>query len=271
MKSISIFHVDAFADEVFSGNPAAICPLDGWLADGLMQAIAAENNLSETAFFVYEESLLESSLLRWFTPTVEVEFCGHATLAAAHVVFTRLDQKRQEISFNTRRGLLTVRRRESGYYQMDFPCEEIVSCELPAGLAEALGCAAQEVYRGPNLMVVCQSQQEVAQLTPDMAALADLCRRENNVGVIATALGEGEIDFVSRFFAPAHGIDEDPVTGSAHCMLTPYWSERLAKKQLKARQISSRGGTLLCAHDGARVILQGKCVDYMNGEIKIVV
>ena len=264
-KSIAIFQVDAFADDVFSGNPAAICPLEDWLDDDLMQAIAAENNLSETAFFVDSAH----PRLRWFTPKVEVEFCGHATLAAAHVALTKLGKNRDEIKFNTRRGELSVHRREGGWYEMDFPREPYARCDLPAGFAAALGHRPQEIYKGANLMAVYQNRQEIAGLAPDMAALADLCRREDNVGVIATSLGEGDIDFVSRFFAPAHGVDEDPVTGSAHCMLAPYWSERLAKRELKARQISSRGGSVLCALKGERVWLRGKCVDYMKGEIKI--
>ena len=174
MTSISVFQVDAFTDRVFSGNPAAICPLASWLADDVMQQIAAENNLSETAFFVYEEK----PHLRWFTPSAEVEFCGHATLAAAHVIFTRLDADRNEISFITRRGLLTVRRGAQGWYEMDFPQEEYRSREIPAGLAEALGREPVEIYQGSNMLAVYETQQDIAALAPDMVKLAALCRRE---------------------------------------------------------------------------------------------
>ncbi len=272
MKSIPIFQVDAFADDVFSGNPAGVCPLDDWLDDALMQSIAAENNLPATAFFVDGAE----PRLRWFSPIVELGFCGHATLASAHIALTKLGKDRDHISFTTQRGLLSVRRCAANNYEMDLPREDYTRCDLNlAGFAEAMGCAPQELYRGANLMAVYRSGQEIAALAPDMRRLADLCRRENNVAIIATAAaaaaGAGEVDFVSRVFEPAHGVDEDQVTGSAHCMLTPYWSQNLAKQRLVARQLSKRGGAILCALKDERVILRGRCVDYMRGEIKIVI
>lgn len=236
---IPIYQLDAFTEALFSGNPAAVCPLEGWLSDDLMQAIAAENNLSETAFLVAEGG---GYGLRWFTPTVEVDLCGHATLAAAHLLLNHLGHGGDGVAFETRSGTLAVKR-DGGALAMDFPAlppgERI---EAAPGFAAALGGRPAELYKirevhgAPYLLALFGSAAEVARLAPNFAALG--------ANVIATAPG-GEADFVSRFFAPVSGIDEDPVTGSAHCTLTPFWAERLGKSSLKARQISARGGEML--------------------------
>ena len=258
---ITLYQVDAFADRVFAGNPAAICPLDSWLPDQTMQAIAAENNLSETAFFVPKG---EDFDLRWFTPAVEVDLCGHATLASAYVIFTALDATRREVRFHTRSGVLTVAR-DGDSLVMDFPAQPPEDCDLPANLTEALGrapigCLATDFH----YVAVFGAESDIVALDPDMAALMALDR----FAVIATALGD-QVDFVSRYFAPQRGIPEDPVTGSAHCVLTPYWARRLDKAELTARQVSRRGGALRCALDGDRVRIGGKAVPFMRGTITL--
>lgn len=257
-----LYQVDAFADRVFEGNPAAVVPLSEWPADALMQAIAAENNLAETAFFVREG---EGYRLRWFTPMVEVDLCGHATLASAHVLFAHLGHAQPEIRFETRSGTLTVRR-EGDLLAMDFPAAKPKPYPAPAEIAAALGGNARVWLKTSHLMAVFDSAGDVAALAPDFVALRHLLA-PLNAGLMATAPGTDGIDFVSRFFAPVHGIDEDPVTGAAHCTSVPYWSVKLGKNDLVARQISKRGGTLLCTHAGERVILRGRCADYMKAEI----
>jgi PhzF family phenazine biosynthesis protein len=257
-----IFQVDAFATSLFSGNPAAVMPMKTFPADSVMQAIAAENNLAETAFLVPEG---RDYRLRWFTPTVEVPLCGHATLASAAVVMERLDAGRHEVTFHCASGPLRVTRQGTDYI-MDFPVRLFESTSAPGGLAAALGATALEVYVNAfNYMVVVEDARTLRGLEPDMAAIARLDRS----GVIVTSPGEGAYDFVSRYFAPAKGIPEDPVTGSAHCMLAPYWSRRLGKTQLRAFQASRRGGAVACRLRGDRVELEGGCVFYLEGTVEI--
>jgi predicted PhzF superfamily epimerase YddE/YHI9 len=260
---LPIYQVDAFAEKLFGGNPAAICPLAEWLPDATMQAIAAENNLAETAFFVREGA---DYALRWFTPAVEVDLCGHATLASAHVVFSLLEPERSSVNFRTlKAGVLTVAR-QADMLMMDFPARPAVAVEPPAGLLAALGGSPREVLKARDHMVVYGSAAEVAALAPDLGALA---RIEDCWAAIVTAPGEDDADFVSRFFAPAKGVPEDPATGSSHCTLVPYWAARLGKRELKARQLSRRVGTLFCAQNGDRVAIGGRAVLYLKGEIAI--
>jgi predicted PhzF superfamily epimerase YddE/YHI9 len=259
---LPMYQVDAFTDSLFGGNPAAVCPLDAWLPDPVMQAIAAENNLAETAFFVPESG---DYALRWFTPTVEVDLCGHATLASGHVVFSYLEPQRAAVGFRTMKaGTLTVGRRGDRLI-MDFPARPAVPCEPPAGLLAALGGAPREVLRARDHLVVYDTAAEITALKPDLVALANV----ECWAAIVTAPGDNGIDFVSRFFAPAQGIPEDPVTGSAHCTLVPYWAERLGRTELEARQLSRRGGALHCAFSGDRVSIGGKAVVYLEGSISL--
>ncbi len=256
-----IYQVDAFTSQLFAGNPAAVIPLKEWLPDAIMQQIAAENNLSETAFFTKEE---EGYRLRWFTPTTEVELCGHATLASAHVLFEEMDYNKNEIIFKTRSGLLTVAK-TAGALSMNFPADEMEAVEGPAVLFQALGLQrVDEVYKSDDYMIVLSSEEEVANVQPDFRILYDVDAR----GVIVTAPGK-TVDFVSRFFAPQSGVNEDPVTGSAHTKSAPYWSKRLGKKELKAQQISERGGHLTCIIKDDRVEIKGQTVTYLRGEIEL--
>lgn len=271
---LKLFQVDAFAERPFEGNPAAVCPLDRWLDDALLQAIAEENNLSETAFFV--PAAISSAggasptgefELRWFTPRVEVDLCGHATLAAAYVLFESLGYRGGTIRFRSRSGPLVVERSPEGL-RMDFPVAQPEPCDPPAGLEAALGARPREVLAAFDYLAVFDSEDDVRALSPDFARLAELDRR----GVVTTApAGEpgAGIDFVSRGFFPNVGIDEDPVTGSAHCELAPYWSRRLGKRAVRGRQLSRRGGLVLCEVAGGRVFLTGKAVRYLEGEIVI--
>lgn len=264
---LDLFQVDAFAARPFEGNPAAIVPLKAWLSEEQMLAIAAENNLAETAFFVPEG---DGFGLRWFTPTVEVELCGHATLATAHVILRHLEPDREDVSFDTRSGKLTVSRGTDGRLVMDFPARPSKPTPEPKDLGAMLGAQPRMVLSGTNLIVVFDSAADVARLKPAFEPLARFTEPRNQ-GVIATAAGdEGSgFDFVSRFFAPAHGINEDSVTGSAHCDLMPFWTKKLKKDVLVARQISARGGTLWCRLAGDRVFLEGTCADYLKGTINI--
>jgi PhzF family phenazine biosynthesis protein len=257
--TIPLYQLDAFADRPFAGNPAAVCPLDAWPPDDRMQAIAAENNLSETAFFVRRPD--GDYDLRWFTPAIEVDLCGHATLASAHVVLNRLTPDARSVTFHTRSGPLTVAR-DGDRLVMDFPAQPPAPGAVP-GLAEALGAAPAEVQVGRYAVAVFDDAAAVAALDPDFRAIARL----DPPFVVATAPGD-DCDFVSRFFAPSAGVDEDPVTGSAHCILIPFWTERLGKAALFARQISRRGGALWCRHDGDRVTMAGHCAPYLEGRIE---
>lgn len=262
-----IFQVDAFASKAFEGNPAAVVPLKEWLLDDVMQSIAAENNLAETAFIVPKG---EGYHLRWFTPAIEVPLCGHATLATAHVLFTHLGHSAPEIHFETLSGRLTVKR-EGDKLAMDFPADKLKPTMEPEHLAGILGAKPLITMKGNFLVLLFASAADVAGLVPDMGALKKFCVAHGGTSIICMAEGEAGsgIDFVSRMFAPAHGIDEDPVTGSAHCTMTPYWAKKLGKSDLVARQISARGGTVWCTDAGERVILRGTCVDYLRGEISI--
>lgn len=255
-----MYQVDAFSNQLFAGNPAAICPLDKWLDTTLMQSIAAENNLSETAFFVGGGGRYD---LRWFTPTLEVDLCGHATLAAAYVIFHYLEPDLDVVEFDSRSGVLLVQRM-GAQLQMDFPAEWVTACSAPEPLVAGLGVKPLAVFKGKDYLVVLESEQQLRELTPDFRLLAQLDLR----GIIVTAAGEA-VDFVSRFFAPNAGIDEDPVTGSAHCALTPYWADRLDRNPLQAQQLSGRGGSLLCQLDGQRVRLSGQCTAYMVADLFI--
>jgi len=254
------YQVDAFTDQLFGGNPAAVVPLSSWLDEALMQAIAEENNLSETAFFV---PAADGFALRWFTPITEVDLCGHATLAAAHVVFSHLGYSKPAISFSTRSGKLIVRR-SGELLQMDFPAQPPLPCPTPKLLREGLGAVPSELLVGDDYLAVFDSEEQVRAITPDHTLLGRLDRR----GVIITAPGN-DIDFVSRFFAPKFGIPEDPVTGSAHCLLTPYWSKRLGKNCLTARQVSRRGGDIACELVDDRVLLSGRAVTFLQAEITL--
>ena len=257
-----IFKLDAFTARRFAGNPAAVMPMHAFLANSVMQAIAAENNLAETAFLVPDNA---NYRLRWFTPKVEVPLCGHATLASAAVVMERLEPERNEVIFNSASGPLTVRRANAGYV-MDFPARPSVPTTPPVELTEALGATPVEVFENSfNYMAVVENVQALRALAPNMAALA----RVGRPGVIVTAPGDGTYDFISRYFAPAKGIPEDPVTGAAHCMLAPYWATRLGKTSFRAFQASRRGGEITCRLAGDRVELEGSCVVYLEGEVEI--
>jgi len=260
MPTLDIFQIDAFADAVFRGNPAAVCPLTEWLPEEVMQAIAAENNLSETAFFVPANDGYD---LRWFTPALEVELCGHATLATAYLILTRLTPGDDAVEFETRSGRLTVTRDGDRFF-LDFPAYRGEEVACPPYLSAGLGVLPRSVVAGPNYMAVLETEADVAGLRPDMAALEKLHPR----GVTVTAPGE-MCDFVSRYFGPSFGVPEDPVTGSAHCMLIPYWAKRLEKLSLDARQISARGGRLWCEDRGDRAGIGGTAVMYLEGRITV--
>lgn len=259
---VPIFQVDAFTNRRFAGNPAAVMLLDDFLDDAALQAIAAENNLAETAFLVPDS---EDYRLRWFTPTVEVPLCGHATLASAAVVMERLSPQRRRVVFHSISGALTVDRRSDGYV-MNFPARPTELVEPPPGLAEALGARPVEVAADRfNYLALLDGPGQVRRLAPDMAAI----NRLDRTGVIVTASGDDGYDFVSRYFAPAKGIPEDPVTGGAHCALTPYWAERLGRTDFLAFQASRRGGEIGCRLLGERVELAGGCVFYLEGHAEV--
>ncbi len=260
MAVIPLYQVDAFTSRLFGGNPAAVCPLDRWLDDATLQAIAAENNLAETAFFVPGNGRYH---LRWMTPEVEVDLCGHATLAAAFVILNYLTPDRDQVAFDTQSGELIVRR-HGNRLAMDFPSRPPLPVIVDEKLRRALGAEPKEILAARDYCVVYETEEQVRALAPDMALLAKVDR----FAVIVTAPGN-DCDFVSRFFAPAQGIPEDPVTGSAHCTLIPYWSRRLGKKMLQARQVSRRGGELACEDRGERVSLAGEAVLYLKGEITV--
>ena len=260
--NIPIYQVDAFASAVFAGNPAAVCVLERWLDDPVLQAIAAENNLSETAFLVREG---DGFALRWFTPAVEVALCGHATLASAWVVFHELGWPGDTVRFHTRwSGVLPVTR-VGEVLTLDFPARPAEECATPVGLEHALGARIEQCYTSfEDLLVLTSDEAAVRAARPDFRLLGKFAPR----GVILTARGE-EVDFVSRFFAPAAGIDEDPVTGSAHCVLAPYWGGVLGKTTLHARQVSRRGGELTCTCHADRVLISGRAVPYLRGTITL--
>ena len=260
---LPIYQVDAFADEVFKGNPAAVMPLETWLDDRLLQAIAMENNLSETAYVVTIEGAYE---LRWFTPQVEVDLCGHATLAAAHVLFEHLGVAADEVLFLTHSGELRVRR-SGARMTLDFPAADLVSADVDLAICNALGATASEALAPSGgsgaLLYVYEFQEDIEKLEPDFAALLAASPRS----VIVCAPGD-DCDVVSRFFGPQVGINEDPVTGSAHCSLVPYWARRLHKDRLQCRQISARGGNLDCELKDGRVFMTGSAVTFMQGQVE---
>ena len=259
---VPLFQVDAFTAQRFRGNPAAVMPLQEFLPDAVLQAIAAENNLSETAFLVRDG---EDYRIRWFTPAVEVPLCGHATLASAAVVMERLERGRSRVVFHSASGPLAVKRAD-GHYLMNLPARPAESIAIPAGFAEVLRAEPIEVFvNAHNYMVLLDSASVVRELKPDLAAIA----RVDRAGVIVTAGGDQGYDCVSRYFMPAKGIPEDPVTGGAHCTLVPYWCERLGKNTLRAYQASARGGELSCRAAGDRVELGGACVFYLEGRAEI--
>lgn len=258
--ALPIYQVDAFTDRLFGGNPAAVVPLEAWLPDAQMQAIALENNLSETAFIVPAQGDADYTI-RWFTPANEVKLCGHATLATAEVVFSELLPERRDVRFDSLSGPLTVTR-DGDMMTLDFPAWEHRPAATPPALAAALGAEVLEFYEGDYQMAVLADDATVRGLTPDIHALHKLV----GAGLIVTAQGK-DVDFVSRSFFPSFGVDEDPVTGSSHCMLTPYWAKRLNKTQMQAQQVSARGGALHCQLDGDRVRISGRAVRYMKGEI----
>jgi PhzF family phenazine biosynthesis protein len=258
---IPIYQVDAFADQLFRGNPAAICPLEKWLPDQTLQSIAAENNLAETAFYI---SNGKNYRLRWFTPVVEVDLCGHATLASAHVILQiRRETAAARVSFETKSGELIVSK-DGDLYALDFPARVAVESPVDPGLTDALGAKPKLVLGAVDCLCVFDTEEEVRDLAPNMEKLAAIDR----FAFIVTAPGR-DCDFVSRFFAPAQGIAEDPVTGRAHCTLIPFWSKRLGKTKLHARQISKRGGELWCEDRGERVTIAGKAVKFLEGEIEV--
>jgi predicted PhzF superfamily epimerase YddE/YHI9 len=257
---IPYFEVDAFTGRLFAGNPAGVCLLEQWLPDGVMQAIAAENNFSETAFIVPRG---EDFDLRWFTPAIEIDLAGHPTLASAFVLFNEGKVAGGRIRFHSRSGWLTVTSK-GDVLELDFPARPPAPCAVPEVLFRGLGKKPIKVLRSRDYFAVFATEADVHSLQPDFDAL----RKLDTLGVIATAPGN-DSDFVSRFFAPAAGIAEDPVTGSAHCTLTPYWSQRLGKAKLFARQISKRGGELFCRFAGERVLIGGKAVLYLRGEIEL--
>ncbi|WP_419937932.1 PhzF family phenazine biosynthesis protein [Candidatus Palauibacter sp.] len=265
---IPLYQLDAFSDRPFEGNPAAVCPLEAWLDDDVMQQIAAENNLSETAFFVRDGAGEEGGFgLRWFTPVSEVDLCGHATLASAWVILRRLAPDRESVRFETRSGELIVERGEGDLLVMDFPARPAMSREAPRALVEGLGAEPADVLASDrDYLVLLDAEDDVRKLKPDFTRLRGLDR----LGIIVSAPGVSA-DFVSRFFAPSVGVPEDPVTGSAHCTLAPYWAERLGRGEapLEARQISARGGTLVCRHLGDRVTIAGRAALYLSGEIML--
>lgn len=256
-----IYQVDAFTNQLFKGNPAAVCPLINWISEELMQSIAEENNLSETVFFVNNEHSFD---IRWFTPSSEIDLCGHATLAAAHIIFTELNFTEKRIEFKSKSGKLTVEKKED-WYTLNFPSEEIEEIETPLILKEALNVPILKTYKGTwKLLVELENEAIIANLTPNFNLLSQL--ESNGIGV--TSKGS-KVDFVSRFFAPKLGINEDPVTGSAHTLLIPFWAKKLNKTKLDAVQLSKRGGILKCQYLNGRVEMSGQAITYLKGKITL--
>ena len=258
--TIDLYQVDAFTGKLFGGNPAAVCPLKTWLPDGTMQSIAEENNLSETAFFVKRGDVFE---IRWFTPKIEIALAGHPTLAAAHVIFHHLGHFMSRIDFDSKSGRLTAERR-GDLITLDFPAFRPKPVAAPPALAAGLRKKPREVFLGRDYLALFETEEEVRAVAPDFGLLAEL----DCLGIIITAPGR-KSDFVSRFFAPRAGINEDPVTGSAHTILIPFWAERLGKRELHAFQVSKRMGELFCEHLGERVRIGGRAVTYLTGQVEL--
>jgi|TARA_B110001454_G_scaffold175519_1_gene167280 PhzF family phenazine biosynthesis protein len=257
---LSLYQIDAFANKVFEGNPAAVIPLEDWLPAKTMQLIASENNLSETAFFCPSDNNYE---IRWFTPNGEIELCGHATLASAYVLFNILNYKTEQIEFNSLSGRLTVKK-VNDLFRLDFPSQNPIKCKTPRLLTEGLGRESNNCYKNEDYLVVFETEDEIANINPDFNKLKMLDSR----GVIITAPGLN-YDFVSRAFFPKYGVLEDPVTGSAHTKLIPYWAEKFGRSKLIAKQVSKRGGELFCENHKNRVYISGHAKLYMKGEIEI--
>ncbi len=257
---IPYYQVDAFADRVFAGNPAAVCPLSEWLPEGTLQSIAMENNLAETAFFVKEG---DDYRLRWFTPAVEIDLCGHATLASAFILMEHLGHRSESISFHTLSGVLSVTR-ANNLYTLDFPARPPRRAELTKKIVSAIGTEPAEFWQARDIMAVFDHESQVRAIIPNMNLLAQM----ESFALIVTAPGK-DCDFVSRFFAPGSGIPEDPATGSSHCTLVPYWAEKLGTSKLHARQLSQRGGELWCEMQGQRVKISGRAVLFATGEIHL--
>ncbi len=259
--NLTLYQVDAFTKEVFKGNPAAVCPLEKWLDAELMQKIALENNLSETAFFVKSGDVYE---IRWFTPTFEIDLCGHATLASAYVIFEALKLEAETIKFHSHKsGELSVEK-NGDVLTLDFPSRPVSPADTPKGLVEAIGKTPKEIFKSRDYFLVYENEQEILAINPNFSKLLEI----DTLGVIVTAKGDSA-DFVSRFFAPEVGVFEDSVTGSSHCNLIPFWAERLGKNELFAKQISARGGELFCELKGNRVKIGGNAVLYLKGEIYV--
>jgi PhzF family phenazine biosynthesis protein len=258
---IPYYEVLAFTDRQFAGNPAGVCVLNEWLPDALLQAIAAENNLAETAFLIDRGSSYD---IRWMTPTVEMDLCGHATLASAHVLFQHLGRPGDSVSFQSHSGGELKVDRSGDRLVLDFPSRPAEACEAPAKLAEGLRARPREVFKGRDYLAVFESETDVTAISPIFDIVAELDAN----GVIVTAPGD-DCDFVSRYFAPRVGVPEDPVTGSAHCALIPYWANQLGKSEMRARQLSRRGGELFCEDRGARVGIGGTAVTYVEGKIHL--
>ena len=262
---MTLYQIDAFTDHLFGGNPAAVIPLQKWIDDKLMQKIALENNLSETVFFVPQDNTADSDFeIRWFTPTVEINLCGHATLASAYVLFNILNFDKPVINFNSQSGVLRVTKKD-GFIDMDFPSwEPEIFNDPPVQLKDALGGVdVLGIYKNRDLLVLLENEAAVKNCAPDFSLI-----QKTGYKIIITAPGN-DVDFVSRFFAPTAGVDEDPVTGSAHSQFIPFWSKKLNKTKMNALQLSKRGGQIFCELDGERVIMSGKCVFYMKGEIEM--
>lgn len=257
---LTLYQIDAFANKIFEGNPAAICPLDEWISDELMQSIAAENNLSETAYFVRNNNGYH---IRWFTPVHEVDLCGHATLASAYVIFNILGYNENQITFESKSGLLIVNR-NNDLFEMDFPSQPPTQCNIPEQIIKAFDDTPVECLQSKDYIVVFDDEQSVLNASPDLSLLSTLDLR----GVVITSKSK-EYDFVTRCFAPKYGINEDPVTGSAFTQLIPYWSNKLNKTTLSAKQVSKRGGEVGCVYSNERVQISGKAVEYMVGSIEI--
>lgn len=257
---LTLYQIDAFANKPFEGNPAAICPLDDWLPDELMKSIAAENNLSETAFFVPTG---KGYHIRWFTPLHEVNLCGHATLASAYVIFNFLGYQKDAITFESKGGILTVTK-QGDWLQLDFPTNMPLACSVPEQILNAFAATPVECLKADDYIVVFEDEAIIVNAKPDITLLSELDLR----GVAITAKSD-HYDFVARFFAPKHGIAEDPVTGSLFTELIPYWSEKLNKKQLTAKQVSARGGEVGCVYAGERVKISGRAITYMTGTISV--
>jgi PhzF family phenazine biosynthesis protein len=258
---LQIFQVDAFTTKTFGGNPAAVCPLENWLDTELMQKIALENNLSETAFFVKKDDLYE---IRWFTPTFEIDLCGHATLGSAFVIFELLKAEEKSIRFYSHKSGELAVEKQGDLFVLDFPSRPVSRCDAPDGLVEALGKQPKEIFKARDYFLVYENEREILEIAPNFSKLLEIDAH----GFIVTAKGDAS-DFVSRFFAPEVGVFEDPVTGSSHCNLIPFWAERLGKTGLFARQVSARGGELFCELKGDRVKIGGNAVLYLKGEIYV--